>query len=86
MSYSTLAQLAKDTDFLDRVTACAATQGLTQADKWAADNRWRMAAQPGFDESYEYAVNLEVTDPGKEPSVIADKQILAAVQSILQGN
>jgi hypothetical protein len=86
MSYSTLSQLAKDTDFRDRVTACAATQGITQADKWADDNRWLMAAQPGFDDSYAYAVAVGVADPGKDLAVITDEQILSAVQALLRGN
>lgn len=86
MSYSTLSQLANDADFLDRVTACAATQGIRQADKWAEDSRWAMAAQPGFDESYAYAVAFENPSPGMDLSVITDEQILAAVQALLSGN
>jgi hypothetical protein len=86
VSYSTLAQLAKDADFSERVTACAATQGITQADKWAEDNRWAMAAQPGFDDAYAYALAFNVTNPGKDVSVISDAQILSAVQALLRGN
>lgn len=86
MSYSTLFQLATDSGFLHRVTACAATQGITQADKWADDNRWVMAAQPGFDDAYAYAVNTSVEDPGNSPVVITDEQILSAVQAVLRGN
>jgi hypothetical protein len=86
VSYSTLAHLAKDADFLERVTACVATQGIQQADKWADDNRWTMAAQPGFDEAYAYAVSFENPAPGKDLAVITDEQILAAVQSLLRGN
>jgi hypothetical protein len=86
MSYTTLAHLAKDADFIERVTACAATQGITQADRWADDNKWAMAAQPGFDAAYEYAVNTGVTDPGENLGVIDDGMILSAVQSLLRGN
>ncbi|QCO98974.1 hypothetical protein FCN77_16290 [Arthrobacter sp. 24S4-2] len=86
MSYSTLYQLAKDEGFLHRVTACAATQGITQADRWAEDNRWSMAAQPGFEAQYDYAVNTSVPDPGKNVGVINDEQILSAVQAVLRGN
>lgn len=86
MSYSTLAQLAKDVHFRDRVTACAALQGITQADKWAEDNRWAMAASPGFDEAYAYAVTFANPAPGKDVAVISDEQILSAVQVALRGN
>lgn len=85
MSYSTLAQMARDADFLDRVTACAALEGIQQADKWAEDNRWAMAAQPGFDEAYAYAVNTGVASPGKNAAVVTDKEILSAVQALLRG-
>lgn len=86
MSYSTLAQLATDTDFLNRVTACAATQGIRQADKWAEDNRWALAAQPGFDNAYAYAVATDHVEPGKDVAVISDADILSAVQALLRGD
>lgn len=85
MSYSTLAQMAKDPDFLDRIIACAATQGIRQADKWAEDNKWAMAAQPGFDEAYEYAVNTGVAKPGRNAAVVTDENILSAVKALLHG-
>lgn len=86
MSYSTLYALAKDPDFIERVTACAALEGITQADKWADDNRWLMAAQPGFDDAYAYAVAFNNPAPGKDAAVITDGQILSAVQLLLRGN
>lgn len=85
MSYSTLAQMAKDPDFLDRITACVATQGIRDAERWATDNRWAVAGQPDFDKAYSYAVDSGKTKPGKDASVITDAQLLAAVQKLLGG-
>lgn len=84
MSYSGQADLAQDKDFRDRLAACAATQGIQQADKWAADNSWLMSAAPGFADSYSYALEVGViTRPGRDVAVIPDQEILAAVQAAI---
>lgn len=84
MSYSTLALMAKDADFQDRITACVATQGIRDAERWATDNRWAIAGQPGFDEAYSYALNIgTIAAPGRDVSVISDTQLLSAVQLLL---
>lgn len=82
MSYAGQAALAQDQDFRDRLAACAATQGIQQADKWAADNSWLLSATPGFADSYSYALEVgEIRRPGLDPGVITDTEILAAVQA-----
>jgi len=93
MSYSSQAALSVDPHFLNRVSACAAvevpTSGLSVTSpvptgpEWAARNIWAVAAAPGFADAYEYAINTSVEDPGKDPAVITDAQILGAVQSLL---
>lgn len=83
MSYAGQAALAQDQHFRDRVAACAATQGIQQADKWAADNSWLLSAAPGFADAYSYAQEVGViARPGQDPGVIPDQDILAAVQTI----
>ena len=75
MSYTSLAALASDGDFRQRVAACAAEQE-TQADAdlgglhptaWADQHLWQIAAAPGFADNPD----------------IRDQQILAAVQAEL---
>lgn len=83
MSYSSLAQLQTDTYFRRRVMACAAEQNQTDPEQWAEDNSWDMAAMPGFADSYAYALETGVVNPGNDPAVITDAQILSAVQSLL---
>ena len=84
MSYNAQAQLSADADFMNRVAACAAVEVETpdQPTAWARDNIWRIAAAPGFADKYEYALNTDVPNPGADPAVITDGDILAAVQHI----
>lgn len=81
MSYAGQAALAQDQDFRDRLAACAATQGIQQADRWAADNSWLLSATPGFADAYTYAVDVGTPAPGSNAAVIPDLDILAAVQA-----
>lgn len=85
MSYSAQAQLSNDSDFLARVSSCAAVEvpKTHQPKQWAADHIWWVAASPGFADAYEYALNTNVERPGNDPAVITDGQILASVQAIM---
>ena len=93
MSYSSQAALSVDPHFYNRVSACAAVEvpasGLSvtppvpTGPEWAMRNVWAVAAAPGFADAYEYALNTSVEDPGNDPAVITDAQILAAVQGLL---
>jgi hypothetical protein len=46
-------------------------------------NARRLAIQPGWREAWESALASGVENPGADPAVITDGQILAAVQSLL---
>ena len=89
MPYSAQAALSVDPHFYNRVAACAAQEvlGSTTPDvigpEWATANVWRIAATPGFAEAYQYALDMNVVDPGKDVGVITDTQIQAAVQPLL---
>lgn len=85
MAYYDVAQLSSDGDFISRVTAAYATDHPEIADQapvWADAHRWNMAGQPGFGDAYASAVAGGVPNPGRDPSVISDAQILSAVQSV----
>lgn len=81
-TYLSIALLAQDSWMIQRVSACAAKEGITNPDGWAGIYRWDWASQPGWGEAYEYAQNTGNADPGKDPAVITDGMILSAVQSI----
>lgn len=85
MSYAGQGDLAQDQDFRDRLAACAATQGIQQAAKWAVDNSWLLSASPGFADAYSYALEVGTEkNPGRSQAVIPDLDILAAVQAQLR--
>lgn len=83
MSYSSQAQLARDQDFIARVSAAAAVEveRPTPPEAWASNYVSRIAAAPGFAAAYESALAGNVERPGDDPSVISDPQILSAVQA-----
>ena len=83
--FSDIALLAFDTDFLNRVSACAATEQFPDPQRWATEHQWQMAATPTFGEKYGYAVQTGVVRPGNDPSVINDAEILSAVQALEAG-
>lgn len=84
MSLWDQSQLAHDEDFTLRVTACVSNEDHDlEPTQWANDHRWRMASAPGFAAAYSSAIAGDVPNPGRDEAVIADTQILAAVQAVL---
>ena len=83
MSYASQALLSSDGHFRSRIASCVAVEDPTSdlhPTAWADQNQWQIAAAPGFAEAYQYALDTGVPDPGNDPAVITDGQILAAVQ------
>lgn len=88
MAYTDIAALQQDADFAFRVMAAYAVETLAEEDaidpaSWQSVHSWDMAAQPGFGDAYASAIAGGVPDPGKDPAVISDAQILAAMQTLL---
>jgi hypothetical protein len=83
MSYRTQAILARDPQLIERVSACAATQNVSDPSGWAWSHQWELSAEPGWDAAYAYALDTNVVDPGNSEVVINDSMILAAVQAML---
>lgn len=88
MGYYDVSALASDGDFTQRTMACYAIETASVADAtnpsaWWSEHNWEMAAAPGFGDAYASAVAGEVPNPGRDPSVISDAQILSAVQAIM---
>ena len=84
MSYMAQAQLSNDSDFTARVASCAAVEvpHTHQPLQWAYDHIWWIAAAPGFADAYDYALLNGNENPGADPAVITDSQILSAVQAV----
>lgn len=87
MTYTTQAALSMDQDMRLRIAACAATQtiGDKQPTTWADLHQWRLAASPGWDDAYAYALAAGNLHPGSDAAVITDAQILSAVQPLATG-
>jgi hypothetical protein len=84
MVYYDVSLLARDPDFQSRIAACYSTETMVQdPESWASLHQWMVASQPGFGEAYTYAINSGNPNPGRDPAVITDGQILAAVQMIM---
>lgn len=88
MSYRHVAMMAADPDLAQRVTACAAIEGIPEPWVWQNARAWRFAATPGWGEQYAYALDIHKEEPeyrpGWDEAVITDADILSAVQVIRQ--
>jgi hypothetical protein len=82
MSYKTQAKLADDLEIRARITACVATEGEKEPQRWVTENKWLLSAQPGWDAAYAYAITAGNNHPGDDEGVITDGMILSAVQAI----
>ena len=91
MSYLTQDEIANNSSMKARVAQAAAQEKIsTDPDRWTYENRRIWASAPGWDaawESFKVAnppVEGEpVPDPGADPGVITDLQILSQVQAMV---
>jgi hypothetical protein len=81
MAYWDIATMSADTDLTARVSASAAQEGKPDPRNWAADNMLVLAASPGWSEAWASALAGGNEAPGRDPAVITDGMILAAVQA-----
>lgn len=84
MSYTTIHQCANDEAFIARLQAAAAQEGHDNPEYASSVLlRWPVSSQTDIEAAYEFAVNSDNPNPGGDPTVITDAQILSAVQPIL---
>lgn len=90
MSLLSISQAAKSASLLDRVAACVAEQiasGSYVTDQHPVNEAsriiWLCCAEPGWGDAWASAEAAGSPDPGEDPAVITDAQILAAVQKHL---
>lgn len=87
MGYWEQSLLSVDYDFRQRIAACVAEGALGPDGEHptsTADRiQWEVAAAPGFAEAYSSALAGSVPDPGRDPAVISDEQLLSAVTAAL---
>jgi hypothetical protein len=87
MAYHDVALLSNDADFIARTAAAYATETLADdtanPSQWASEHAWDVAAQPGFGDAYASAIAGSVPNPGRDPAVISDAQLLSAIQPMI---
>lgn len=85
--YLTQAIIASDPYMLQRVTAAAASENRDtygfDAAGWTSERRYAWGSAPGWAEKWDSAVAGGIEEPGKDPAVILDADILSEVQRLL---
>ncbi len=91
MDYLAQALMTDDPDLIARITACAATQGISEGRPWTVQRIWWFSAEPEWATRYAAATaNDDTSDPanymyhaGKDPQVITDSMILDATVRVM---
>jgi hypothetical protein len=92
MSFAGITDLRNDQDFVGRVTAgnvqhaLGAGAGTGYAGRVLAspegavvETIWQVCSAPGFAEAYDSAIAGGIEAPGRDPAVISDEQLTAAI-------
>lgn len=90
-AYLAISQIANDPPMNNRVMACAAQQqnlgASIDSSTWTWENRFLWAASPSWGEKWDYALASHAADqsyqPGADPAVITDADILSTVQELV---
>lgn len=84
MTYASIADVADSASLTRRITACAAQeQAPGDPGSWAYQHRWDWAASPGWADKWDSAIASAVEDPGADPAVITDGDILTVTQALI---
>jgi len=83
-AYLTISVIAQDLNMQNRVIACAAQQRIGDPQFWAINHSYQWASSPTWAEKWDYAVANNNPEPGADPAVITDGDILATVQFMVQ--
>jgi len=88
MTYRSIVEMASSQSLIARIAAAAAEQGVQGNPlTWAQENIWKIAASPGWADSWGYAVDTATVnvnpDTGGRSDVITDGNILSVVQPLV---
>lgn len=93
MTYLDIANMTDSGSLIRRLSAAAAEQKEAGATldppdpmTWAGTFRWELCAAPGWADAWASAEAGGNLDPGADPAVITDAQILSQVQAVLAGS
>ncbi len=80
MSYRTLAEMQRDSDLIERITACAATLEHPTPESFARPIMWGFVTSPGWAEKYAASNNPK---RGADENAVTDAMILAEVEKVI---
>lgn len=83
MSYYTQALMTQDREVQLRVTACAASEGVTDPAYWTQENAWPLSTSAGWVEAYAAALKVTPVMPGANEELLTDEMIRAGVTRLL---
>jgi hypothetical protein len=91
VSYSDVVEMQASQSLMKRAMASVAeevTSGNSTGDAvfiqvWVQDRSWDIASTPGWDAKWASGVAAGIADPGDNPAVIADADILPRIQQLL---
>lgn len=79
--YWDIADMSNNSQLQSRVAACAAQEQDQDGWAWTGANMLKVCASPGWADAWASAKAAGNPEPGKDPAVITDGQILSAVQA-----
>jgi hypothetical protein len=86
MTYASIASIVDSGSLRRRILAAAAQENVPNAELWVTQNIWKIAAEPGWAEAWDYATANSTLDDnpdtGARPGVINDEMILTAIQAL----
>ena len=86
MSYNAIYDCANDTDFRNRVAACAVQEGAAPAggEAYATQHALAIAARKDIEQAWEYSMTSQPyhSRRGHDEAIITDQMILSAVQAL----
>lgn len=80
MSYRTLSEMQRDSDLIERITACAATLEHPTPESFARPIMWGFVTSPGWADKY---ASSDKTKRGADENAVTDAMILAEVEKVI---
>lgn len=80
MSFLTLSQMVRDSDLIERITACAATLKHPAPETVARPHMWEFVTAPGWAEKFAAAASQK---RGADENAVTDAMILAEVERVI---
>lgn len=85
MTYADDAAMRQDSDLRSRLIACAQRENVADPEGWVNEHIGALAASPGWSDKWASGKAVRQYTIGNDPAVIADADILSAMQALHAG-